>query len=942
MAIDFDQAARRLNDPKQGEREAALRDLYVLKTEAAIILIGEKVVADRSKSVRLLAANLLANIGGEKEVGFFVKALKDPEMEIRKIAITALGPIADADTCRKVLLPLLENRLVEIRKTAIDALCHCPNMDSETEARFLDFLKERLESSDKDERLEALTELSSFKTGEIIDLIGNKIFKDRSKAVKEKAAEILAFKFGGEEVKDCLLRALTSKNLEIQKITVIYLGTVADGEICKDILLPLLEHDSDQLKATAIAALCNRYREMDEESQARYVTFIEDNLISDDVDVWGFSARALSLITPENYIDRFIDLLTEKDYLHFILSKHESWYWERPEYRVKMPGLINIMIDHADQEQLEKIIHLLALKIEATQFGIFHFQESTAAKILNSFTKSSRITELFAILKQCLLRTSRDRDKTAWINSLAYLLDGYLSLYDNTPMSEEYLQDYPWIKQNLNPTIELFKELLQKQNQKSIEGNWWYFEDFLRRHKVETFKANRNKITRYFVPWLQLYGVDGDEIKALLPTVTGVSRRSGTRKSPKKRSKINFAEFKVPVIEEKNNDSQLTSKVVEKLSEQLLNDENVDLRLSAGLELSQIDSELIYRYMLKASGDSAFRVRELAWNYIARFDCDETYHNMLIAIKDKHKNVRMLAADFLGHYPEKDTENILEELIIPALKEYPVRLTPVLRRYNIKRTAKSLFNLLAEYGKDDFFNTSAMDLLSLFSKMTPAIAAENISHENAENIFHYLKKFYSNNNPNKWSIRQRASEQHISIMQYIFPLIEQKRFPEMEKIMADIFIKGKISSSPFDMPFKYLQPIICMAAGKAQHTERFFELIVEKTRSGGNYSKAMGIIFLMPMVGGDLPGYENWGVHLDETISLFTEILDEREGLPYYRGTEDEQYNPYITGDYETGFFLTVKEAVKKSRKKIKTPRKHDIFERNLTPWLEAKKSGKK
>ncbi len=530
MAIDFDRAARRLNDPKQGEREAALRDLYELKTEAAIILMGEKVVADRSKSVRLLAANLLADIGGEKAVGFFVKALKDPEMEIRKTAITALGPVADADTCRKVLLPLLENRSVEIRKTAIDALRRCPNMDSETEARFLGFLKERLESSDKDERLEALTELSDFKTGEIIDLIGNKIFKDRSKVVKEKAAKILAFKFGGEEVKDCLLRALTSKNLEIQKVTVIYLGTVADGEICKDILLPLLERDSDQLKATAIAALCNRYKEMDEESRTRYVSFLENNFASDDRDIWSFSARALTLIDPENYLDRFIDKLTVKTRLPDILDKGEGWYWNYPEiYRVNMPGLINIIVDHADQEQLEKIIHILSLRIETTPVDGFNFYGSIAANILNNFTKSFRAAEIFAIFKRCLLQASRNQDKTAWVGSLAFLAGGYFSFHNNTPISEEELQSHPWIKQNLNPTIELFKELLQKQDKKSLEGDWRYVEDFLSRHKIEKYKMSRNEITRYLVPWLQLYGVDADELKALQSATT--SRKSGTRKS---------------------------------------------------------------------------------------------------------------------------------------------------------------------------------------------------------------------------------------------------------------------------------------------------------------------------------------------------------------------------------------------------------------------------
>jgi len=62
MANDFDPAVQKLNDPKQGVRKTALRDLSELGTEVAVDFIGEKVIADRSKDERLLVTNLLANI----------------------------------------------------------------------------------------------------------------------------------------------------------------------------------------------------------------------------------------------------------------------------------------------------------------------------------------------------------------------------------------------------------------------------------------------------------------------------------------------------------------------------------------------------------------------------------------------------------------------------------------------------------------------------------------------------------------------------------------------------------------------------------------------------------------------------------------------------------------------------------------------------------------
>jgi len=100
----------------------------------------------------------------------------------------------------------------------------------------------------------------------------------------------------------------------------------------------------------------------------------------------------------------------------------------------------------------------------------------------------------------------------------------------------------------------------------------------------------------------------------------------------------------------------------------------------------------------------------------------------------------------------------------------------------------------------------------------------------------------------------------------------------------------------------------------------------------------MGVMFLIALVGGELPEFKNWGIHLDDTISLFTDILAERENLPDYRGTEDECYCPIITGEYGTGLLPYVEYSVKKAQKQIKISRKHDILKRNLVPWLEAKK----
>ena len=226
-------------------------------------------------------------------------------------------------------------------------------------------------------------------------------------------------------------------------------------------------------------------------------------------------------------------------------------------------------------------------------------------------------------------------------------------------------------------------------------------------------------------------------------------------------------------------------------------------------------------------------------------------------------------------------------------------------------------------------------LHEVFNKMTATIAPETIEQETAATLFLYLKKFYTINE-NSYTTLDDLSEVHTELMQTIFPLSDEKMFKEMEEVVAKIFVKGEIGCYPFNS--NYLQPKILLAAGEANETERFFELIVNNIKSGGDFQKGMGSMVLIAMVGGDNPKCENWRIHLDDTINLFTEILLERENLPDYRGTDDENYCTAITGNYGSGLFDYVEVATINSRKKIKTPKKSDIFKRNLIPWLEAKK----
>ena len=935
--MDFTKLKQKFGDPKQEVRAAAIRELYELGSDEALAIITEKVLGDRSKSVRKLAVNLLKNIRGEKNRDFFIKATEDPEIEIRKTAISALGSRADTITSRNVLLPLLQDRSAEIRKAAIDALCRCKNLDSETEMQLLDVIKERLESADKDERLEALSELSSFKTCEVIDIIGNKIFHDRSQAIKEKAAVTLAFIFGGEEVKEWLLKALTSKNSQIVLTAVKYLGLVANADDCKNILLPLLDNDNDEIKAAAIAALCNRFSEIDEESRSQYISFLEKNIESPVEEVYTFSIKALLSINPKDYIDLFLGKLAKVRYVPRLLDANSDWYSFNPNHRAlnyksDIPGLLDTIFEYADQSRWEKLIDILVSQF-ADGWDFFPFSTAMSHNdILRKFAQSPRAGEIFEIIKQRLLNTSSGEEKTALISYLAFIVEGRFSYPDYTPISEEDLQKHPWIRQNLDPTIELFKELLGKQDKTAIKGHWNYFDDFLKKREITGYKWYRNEITRYLTPWLKLYGVSENELNALQQTTAG-SRKSG--KNPKK---VDIDGLRIPIIEENDHGNSLSPEAIAALGEQLLKGKKTAERMSAGQELSKIDSVQVYTFMLKATNDTIVKVRKLAWSYIAKFDTDETYHNMLVtAALDTNSDIKKIAANFLAGHPEKDTGNVLKEIIVPTLKNDHYRLISILENYSNKQAAEILADLIVEDGESDYvFHPFIKDRLELFNEIIKKIYPETIYPETSASLFQYLKNFYSNN-ASLHKTRDELFDLNISLLQTILSLSSEKLLQEMEDSVAEIFVKGTISAAPFYNVSYYLPTMLCLAAGKTQQTAPFFRLILDRTRSGGNFEKAMGVMFLIAMVGGDQPGFENWSIHLDETKKLFAEILTKRENLPDYRGTEDERYCSMITGEIGSGLFPFVEKAVKRARKKIKTPRKRDIFKRNLIPWLEAK-----
>jgi HEAT repeat protein len=510
--LDMERIKADLESSKASQRKEAIRFLNADKghqVSECVALIGERLINDQSREVRSLAANALSwndSFFKHPETrGFFIAALQDKSEEVCLKAINALGRYQDPEICRQHLLPMLDNAAsVTISNTAASNIVECNSLDEKTVARIKDFFHDNLEKGDTETRKEAVEKLGKFPTPEIIDLIASRMFRERSSTVKEAAARVLAYQIGGEAVKNHMLKAADHKLPVIQQIAVEYLGSIADREICRNILLPRLDSPENDIKQAAIAAICNRRQELDESDTTQLIRILEEH--SRIEEVGDFAIRGLILLAPSDHIDLFIESLRDGSIPHF-LKNDSTWYKERtPQYSFyteTAPGLIETILAYADQSQICKMLTILAERY-LKSIGCFH--QNIVLNVIYRFKELPQVGKIFAGFEELLLQETADKKYFA-------PLTAFLLLMTSGNLENKGTESSRWMQENLEPVKELFMKLLLLQDKSPLPGKWDSHEEIINRLYGDSYKKSRNQIVRYLTPWLEMQGISEAELR---------------------------------------------------------------------------------------------------------------------------------------------------------------------------------------------------------------------------------------------------------------------------------------------------------------------------------------------------------------------------------------------------------------------------------------------
>lgn len=106
-----------LKDPDDAVREDAVEALGRLKDNRAVEVIGKFIKNEKHGYVRAKAAETLGRLGGEESLKILHRLLKDPDAEVRLIAVVGIARIGNKGSVAK-LKPMKSDNNKTVRKTA--------------------------------------------------------------------------------------------------------------------------------------------------------------------------------------------------------------------------------------------------------------------------------------------------------------------------------------------------------------------------------------------------------------------------------------------------------------------------------------------------------------------------------------------------------------------------------------------------------------------------------------------------------------------------------------------------------------------------------------------------------------------------------------------------------------------------------------------------------
>ena len=113
--------SKSLNNNDPYVRKEAVYSLGELEDVKSIELLSEVLLNDRDKDVRVAAADILGDIGGETAIDSLINALQDEDKEVRERVMEALGAIGNVRAIQ-ALEGIMSDEEEEVNETAAEEL----------------------------------------------------------------------------------------------------------------------------------------------------------------------------------------------------------------------------------------------------------------------------------------------------------------------------------------------------------------------------------------------------------------------------------------------------------------------------------------------------------------------------------------------------------------------------------------------------------------------------------------------------------------------------------------------------------------------------------------------------------------------------------------------------------------------------------------------------
>ena len=249
----IDALAKVLNDRNNQVRKHAVQALGEIKDARAVESLIQ-VLTDSDVDVLGDAVSALEKIG-IASVKPLIRALKDKDSQIRKLAVEALGEIRDTRAVEPLIQVLSDNDSI-VRGEAADALSKISDI------RAVEPLIQVLSDNDSNVRCKAALALGEIRHAKASKPLIHALLHDKNSEVRKNAAMALG-KIKDPKTSEPLIQAFTDTDSQVRKNAAISLEKIKvegiGNSAALEILMQSLKNDDRQIQGSAVKVLTNTW-----------------------------------------------------------------------------------------------------------------------------------------------------------------------------------------------------------------------------------------------------------------------------------------------------------------------------------------------------------------------------------------------------------------------------------------------------------------------------------------------------------------------------------------------------------------------------------------------------------------------------------------------------------------------------------------------------------